>query len=132
MESFLNKKHKLDSTENFDEYMKALGVDAVRRLASIIWFPVFELTCDGDVWTMSNKFLFKSSQVKFKLGEEFDEERTDDGVPVKSVITIEGNKMTHTMKGEPESTVVLEFSDSEMIAVATVKEVTCKRTYKAQ
>lgn len=65
---------------------------------------------------MTTSSLLKTSAIKFKLGEEFEEERAD-GTKVKSVITIDGNKMTHVMKGEPESTIVREFNGDEMKAV---------------
>ena len=132
MESFLNKKFKLESSENFEEYMKALGVDMLKRKLASTWHPVVEVTReDGDYWTMSTKSMLRSTVCKFKLGEEFDEERAD-GVMVKSVITVEGNKMKHVMKGEPESTIIREVNGDEMVVLATVSGVTSKRIYKAQ
>merc|ERR1711911_173478 len=79
MADFLNKKYKLTSSENFDEY------------------------------TLTTSSLLKTTTIKFKLGEEFEKERAD-GVKVKSTITLEGNKMTHVMKGEPETTIIREFN----------------------
>lgn len=79
--------------------------------------PVVELTVDGDEYTMTTTTMLKTSTIKFKLGEEFEEERAD-GTKVKSTITLDGNKMTHVMKGEPESTIVREFNGDEMKAVS--------------
>ena len=78
--------------------------------------PVVEVTLNGDEYTLTTSSLLKTTTIKFKLGEEFEEERAD-GVKVKSTITLEGNKMSHVMKGEPETTIVREFNGSEMKAV---------------
>lgn len=66
---------------------------------------------------MSTTTMLKTTTIKFKLGEEFEEERAD-GAKVKSIITLDGNKMTHVMKGEPESTIIREFNGDEMKAVS--------------
>lgn len=84
--------------------------------------PVVEVTCNGDEYTMTTTTMLKTTAIKFKLGEEFEEERGD-GAKVKSIITIDGNKMTHVMKGEPESTIVREFNGDEMKAVRAVSIV---------
>lgn len=80
--------------------------------------PVVELTLDGDTYTMTTHTMLKTTTIKFKLGEEFEEERAD-GAKVKSVITIDGDKMTHIMKGEPQSTIIREFNGDEMKAVSS-------------
>ena len=66
---------------------------------------------------MTTTTMLKTTTIKFKLGEEFEEERAD-GTKVKSTITIEGNKMTHVMKGDPESTITREINGDEMKAVS--------------
>uniref|UniRef100_A0A6V7I2C5 Lipocalin/cytosolic fatty-acid binding domain-containing protein n=1 Tax=Bracon brevicornis TaxID=1563983 RepID=A0A6V7I2C5_9HYME len=79
--------------------------------------PVVELNKDGDTFSLKTTSTFKSSEVKFKLGEEFDEE-TPDGRKVKSVITLDGNKMTHVQKGDKVTDIVREFGPTEMKAVS--------------
>ena len=79
--------------------------------------PVVELSLDGDEYTLTTTTMLKSTSIKFKLGQEFDEERLD-GAKVKSTITLDGNQMTHVMKGDPDSTIVRHFSDDEMKAVS--------------
>lgn len=114
--------------------------------------PVVELSCEGDEYTLTTTTMLKTTAIKFKLGQEFEEERLD-GAKVKSTITLEGNKMTHVMKGEPDTTIVREFSDDEMKAVSkinglhssfvslltgiflqvlTVNDVVCTRIYKLE
>ena len=83
--------------------------------------PVVELTKDGDDYSFTTTTMLKTTSIKFKLGEEFEEERGD-GAKVKSTITLDGNKMTHVMKGDPESTITREFNGDEMKAVSRLSE----------
>lgn len=81
--------------------------------------PTVEITQDGDTYTLTTTSTFKTSAISFKLGEEFDEE-TLDGRKVKSVITLDGNKLTQEQKGDKPSTIVREFTDSELITVSLI------------
>lgn len=80
--------------------------------------PTVELKKDGDLYTFTTTSTFKTSSISFKLGEEFDEE-TLDGRKVKSVCTMDGNTLTQEQKGDKPSTIVREFSDSELITVSS-------------
>ncbi|XP_061399577.1 probable fatty acid-binding protein [Musca vetustissima] len=124
------KKYKLDKSENFDEYMKELGVGMVLRKMGNTVTPTVELKKEGDMYTFTTTSTFKTSSISFKLGEEFDEE-TLDGRKVKSVCTMEGNTLTQEQKGDKPSTIVREFSDSELITTLTIGDVKSVRVYKA-
>ncbi|XP_034951149.1 fatty acid-binding protein, muscle [Chelonus insularis] len=128
---FLGKKYKLSTSENFDEMMKALGVGLVTRKMGASVSPVVELTEDNGLYTLKTTSTFKSSEIKFKLGEEFDEE-TPDGRKVKSIITLDGNKMTHIQKGQKDTHIEREFGPTEMKAVMKVDDIVCTRIYKLQ
>ncbi|XP_017863145.1 PREDICTED: fatty acid-binding protein, muscle [Drosophila arizonae] len=130
MASFIGKKYKLDKSENFDEYMKELGVGMVLRKMGNTVSPTVEVTVDGDTYTLTTTSTFKTSAISFKLGEEFDEE-TLDGRKVKSVITLDGNKLTQEQKGDKPSTIVREFNDNELITTLTIGNVKSVRIYKA-
>lgn len=79
--------------------------------------PTVELKKDGDMYTFTTTSTFKTSSITFKLGEEFDEE-TLDGRKVKSICTMDGNKLVQEQKGDKPSTIVREFTDSELITVS--------------
>ncbi|XP_023178427.1 fatty acid-binding protein, muscle [Drosophila hydei] len=130
MASFVGKKYKLDKSENFDEYMKELGVGMVLRKMGNTVSPTVEVTVEGDTYTLTTTSTFKTSAISFKLGEEFDEE-TLDGRKVKSVITLDGNKLTQEQKGDKPSTIVREFNDNELITTLTIGSITSVRVYKA-
>lgn len=80
--------------------------------------PVVELTENDGEYTMKTTSPFKNSEIKFKLGEEFDEE-TPDGRKVKSTITLDGNKLHQVQKGAKDTIIEREFTPTEMTAVST-------------
>ncbi|EDW38020.1 GL12263 [Drosophila persimilis] len=130
MASFVGKKYKLEKSENFDEYMKELGVGLVLRKMGNSISPTVEVTLEGDTYTMTTTSTFKTSAISFKLGEEFDEE-TLDGRQVKSIITLDGNKLTQEQKGDKPSTIVREFTDTDLTTTLTIGAVKSVRVYKA-
>ncbi|XP_011158936.1 probable fatty acid-binding protein isoform X1 [Solenopsis invicta] len=127
----LGKRYKLQSSEKFDEYMKALGVGMVTRKMGSTVSPVVELTEKDGMYTLKTTSPFKNTEIKFKLGEEFDEE-TADGRKVKSVCTLEGNKLIQEQKGEKNTTIEREFTPTEMTAIMKVDDIVCTRVYKLQ
>lgn len=91
--------------------------------------PTIYLEKNGDEYSYHTVSTFKTTVLKFKLGEEFDEE-TLDGRKVKSIFTLEGNVLSQSQKTDKTSTIVREFTDTEMIASCVYGDVTCKRWYK--
>ncbi|TWW53617.1 Fatty acid-binding protein, brain [Takifugu flavidus] len=85
---------KLVESENFDDYMKALGVGFATRQST-----------------------FKNTEISFKLGEEFDETTADDR-NCKSTVSLEGDKLVHVQKWDgKETTFVREIKDGKMVMV---------------
>ncbi|CAK1590134.1 unnamed protein product [Parnassius mnemosyne] len=130
---FIGKKYKMVSSENFDDFMKAIGVGLITRKAANAVTPSVELRQDGDHYVLVTSSTFKTTEVKFKPGEEIDEERAD-GAKVKSLYTFEGNTLKQVQKSPDgmEVTYIREFGPEEMKAVMTAKDVTCTRVYKVQ
>ncbi|PAA52375.1 hypothetical protein BOX15_Mlig022500g1 [Macrostomum lignano] len=124
-------KWKLVDSENFDEYMKALGVGLVMRTAGSTAKPVQEISEAGGRWTIKTTSTFKSAEISFALGEEF-EETTADGRKVKSTVRLEGNKLIQEQKGDPNSTIIRELGSDGKSFVMTLeaKGVVCKRKYQ--
>lgn len=92
--------------------------------------PVVELVKnDDDSYTLNTTSALKSSSITFKLGEEFDEKTMDDR-NVKTVCTLEGNTLTQKQGGEKPTTIVREFSETELVATMTIGDVVCVRKYK--
>lgn len=116
------KKYKMVKSDQFDEYMKALGVGIVFRKMGAAWKPCFELIKTGD-----NQYLIRStSSVKnvdlpFTVGQEFDE-TTSDNRKVKTTFTFENeNKLVQIQKGDVDSEIVREFTETGFVAVSQFK-----------
>jgi len=89
-----------------------------RKMASTV-SPIVELTEKDGTYTLKTSSTFKNTEIKFKLNEEFEEE-TADNRKVKSVCTLEGNKLMHVQKGQKETTIEREFTPTEMKAVSVL------------
>jgi len=122
-------KYKLTNSENFDEFLKELGVNFVLRNLAKTSTPVIEITKDDDTYSLKTSTAIKNSEIKFKLGEEFEEARMD-GKNVKTKIVADGNKLIQTQYGDKEVSIIREFTPTELIATCKVGDVTSVRTYK--
>jgi fatty acid-binding protein 3 len=121
-------KYKLTSSENFDEFLKELGVNFVMRNLAKTSTPTVEITKDGDQYSMKTITAIKTSEIKFELGKEFEEDRMD-GKKVKTVVNVDGNKLIQTQFGDKEVKIVREFNDKELKVVCTVGSVVSTRVY---
>ncbi|XP_068623608.1 fatty acid-binding protein-like [Battus philenor] len=134
MEQFLGKKYKLKSSENFDEYLKFIGVGFISRKTANSVSPICVVTKGDDgFYTLAMLTVVRNVYVKFKLGEEFEEERAD-GTKVKSTMVIEGNKLIQTQveSNGRKSTHVREFSSDKLTVTSTAEgwEGKCVRIYE--
>ncbi|CAD7672145.1 unnamed protein product [Nyctereutes procyonoides] len=69
---------KLSSSENFDDYMKEVGVGFATRKVAGMAKPNMIISVNGDVITIKSESTFKNTEISFKLGQEFDEVTADD------------------------------------------------------
>ncbi|XP_077364002.1 fatty acid-binding protein, heart [Festucalex cinctus] len=120
----------LKSSENFEEYMKQLGVGlAVRKLGNVTK-PTTIILMDGDKVTVKTQSTIKNTEISFKLGEEFDE-TTADNRNVKSVVNIDGGKMVHVQRWNgKETSLVREVNGNALTLTLTLGEVVCTRAYE--
>ncbi|XP_023236635.1 fatty acid-binding protein-like isoform X1 [Centruroides sculpturatus] len=126
--SALLGKFKLVSSENFDEFMKATGVGMVMRKLGATSKPTVEISQDGDTWSIKTITTFKTSEIKFKLGEEFEETRMDGSV-VKTVITLEDNKLIQKQFGDKEVVITRELDGEKLKVICTVDNIVSTRIY---
>ncbi|KAL8220271.1 UNVERIFIED_CONTAM: Fatty acid-binding protein, heart [Gekko kuhli] len=131
-EAFAGVWH-LTESNNFDEYMKCIGVGFATRQMANMTKPSTVITVDGDKVTLKTQSTFKTTEINFKLGEEFDETTADDR-HVKSIVTLEDGKLVHVQKWDgKETTLVRELKDGKLILTLTMGDVVCTRIYhKAQ
>merc|ERR1712126_302527 len=121
------------SEEKYEDLLKALNVGFMLRKAAMASTPVMTITNDGGNWTMVTKTTMKSAELKFKLGEEFEEDTTD-GRHCKTTVTLDGNVMTTKQKatksGEKDATVVRTFSDDGISLTMSTDGATSVQKYK--
>jgi len=127
-------KFKLTQSENFEEFMKVLGVGLVTRKLGNKSSPTVTISEEAGEFTFKQESLVKTSEIKFKIGQEFDE-ITADGRQVKSLMTLKApNVMVHEMKGTnggKDSVCVREFFQDKMVATCKCEDIETVRTYTA-
>merc|ERR1712168_1129003 len=115
MESFKGT-YQRTSAENYEEFLKALGVNILLRKAATVSTPVMEVSEEGGVWTIKTSTTLKSMELKFKIGEEF-EETTPDGREVTAMVVQDGNKLICEQKSTKS---IREFTEEECIYTMTI------------
>lgn len=131
MDKFLGK-WRLESTEDFEKYMEAVGVGFMLRKVATTLKPdlIFEKGDGDDAYVMKTVSTFKSTEIKFKLGEEFDEE-TADGRKMKTTMTFEDNQLVQSQKGAVDTTLQRTITDDDTLTlICKAKDVTSTRIYK--
>ncbi|KAK7152760.1 hypothetical protein R3I93_010853 [Phoxinus phoxinus] len=121
---------KLVDSQNFDEYMKSLGVGFATRQVGNVTKPTIVISHEDDKVVVKTLSTFKNTEISFKLGEEFDETTADDR-HVKSTVTLEGDNLVHVQKWDSKETkFVREIKDDKMIMTLTFEGVQAVRTYE--
>uniref|UniRef100_A0A8C6XPW1 Cytosolic fatty-acid binding proteins domain-containing protein n=1 Tax=Naja naja TaxID=35670 RepID=A0A8C6XPW1_NAJNA len=120
---------KLISSENFDDYMKELGVGLATRKLGNLARPKTIISMKGDEVTVRTESTFKNTQITFKLGQEF-QETTADGRKTKTVVTLEKGALVQVQKWNgKESTIRRKLIDGRMVVVST-NLIKTKTTFK--
>ncbi|XP_058474414.1 fatty acid binding protein 4a [Solea solea] len=129
VESFVGTWKMLQS-ENFDDYMKAIGVGFATRQVGNRTKPNLVLSVDEQgIICMKSQSAFKSTEIKFQLNEPFDETTADDR-KTKTVVTLDNGKLVQkqTWDGK-ETSIEREISDGKLIAKCIIGDVVAVRTY---
>ncbi|KAI5255579.1 Fatty Acid-Binding Protein, Adipocyte [Manis pentadactyla] len=121
---------KLVSSENFDDYMKEVGVGFATRKVAGMAKPNMIISKNGDMITIKSESTFKNTEITFKLGQEFDEVTADDR-KVKSIITLDGDALVQVQKWDGKSTTIKRKQvDDKLVVECTMKGVTSTRVYE--
>uniref|UniRef100_A0A8C6QFV6 Fatty acid binding protein 12 n=1 Tax=Nannospalax galili TaxID=1026970 RepID=A0A8C6QFV6_NANGA len=106
------------SCENFENYMKELGVGRARRKLGCLAKPTVTISTEGDVITIKTKSIFKNNEISFKLGEEF-EEITPGGRKNKSTVTLDNDPLVQVQDWNgKEATISRKLVDGKMVVVS--------------
>uniref|UniRef100_A0A8C5F734 Cellular retinoic acid-binding protein 1 n=1 Tax=Gadus morhua TaxID=8049 RepID=A0A8C5F734_GADMO len=123
---------KLVDSQNFDEYMKELGVGFATRQVGNVTKPTIVISHEDDKVVVKTQSTFKNTEVSGKLGEEFDETTADDR-NVKSTFTMEGDNLVQVQKWDGKETkFVRELKDGKMVMTLTFGGIQATRTYEKE
>ncbi|KAJ6664189.1 hypothetical protein lerEdw1_008406 [Lerista edwardsae] len=116
---------KMKSSENFDELLKVLGVNAMLRKVAVAAAskPHVEIRQDGDQFYIKTSTTVRTTEINFKVGESFEEE-TVDGRKCRSLPTWETENKIYCkqtlLEGEgPKTYWTRELVGDELILVRT-------------
>ncbi|VDO21456.1 unnamed protein product [Haemonchus placei] len=125
-------KWVLDKSENFEEYMKEVGVGLITRKAAAHIKVQLEIKKEGDRWVCLQTSTFKNTKLEFKLGEEF-EETTPDGRKFRSLIELADGILVHKqtpIKVEDKPSVIKRWIENgRLITTLQCGDVVCRREY---
>jgi len=124
------------SADNYEDMLKILDVNMLLRKAACASTPKMDVSEDGGVWTIKTSTTLKTMELKFKLGEQFDE-TTPDGREVTAVVNLDGGKIVTVQKakkdGEKSTKSVREMNGTdEMIYTMTIdgSDLVCTQKFK--
>nr|XP_048697035.1 myelin P2 protein-like [Caretta caretta] len=118
---------KLFSSENFDSYMKELGVGFTSRKLGSLDKPSVIISINGDIITIKTESTFKNTKISFKLGEEFEETTVDDRKTM-STVTVDSGSLTQVQKWDGKQTTIKRaLVDGKIVVECTMNNVTCTR-----
>ncbi|XP_017326648.1 fatty acid binding protein 4b [Ictalurus punctatus] len=132
MEQFMGT-WKLTASENFDEYMKAVGISfASRQIANLAKPSLLFSINDQGLISMKSSTTFKTVEIKFRLDEEFDEITADDR-QAKTVMKLVDGKLIQVQTWEGKSTTIeREVQSGKLIVKCIMNDVVSMRTYQRE
>uniref|UniRef100_A0A8C9P6P4 Fatty acid binding protein 12 n=1 Tax=Spermophilus dauricus TaxID=99837 RepID=A0A8C9P6P4_SPEDA len=126
----LQGKWKSISCENFEKYMKEMGIGRANRKLGRLAKPTVTISTNGDVITIKTKSIFRNNKISFKLGEEF-EETTPGGHKTKSTVILDNDTLVQVQDWNgKETTIRRKLVDGKMVVESAVNNVICTRTYE--
>ena len=125
------------SAEKYEEFLSELGVNFLLRKAATVSTPVMDVSEADGVWTIKTSTTLWSKDLKFKIGEEFDD-TTPDGRDVTAIVTLEnGNQFvsvqTAKKDGQKSTKVIREFNGDEVVQTMTIvgnDDLVCVQKFK--
>lgn len=126
-------RYLMESSDKFDEFMKALGVGMIKRKLANSIIPINEMEiADDGTYTLRTISTVRTTEINFKLDQKFLED-TIDGRKTETTPTRNGNLLVldqRGQKGDKDSKMTRELEGDVMIMKLFVDDVICTRIYK--
>ena len=126
-------RYLMESSENFDDFMKALGVGMIKRKLANSVVPINEIEiADNGVYTIRTVTTVRTTEISFKLNEPFLED-TIDGRKTETTATRIGNCLKLDQRGgrgEKDSVMTRDLIGDSFTMKMIVDNITCTRIYK--
>ncbi|XP_007978808.1 retinoid-binding protein 7 [Chlorocebus sabaeus] len=120
------------SSDNFEGYMLALGIDfATRKIAKLLK-PQKVIEQNEDSFTIHTNSSLRNYFVKFKIGEEFEEDNKGlDNRKCKSLVIWDNDRLTCVQKGEKKNRGWTHWIEGDTLHLEMFCEgQVCKQTFQ--
>jgi len=128
-------RYLMESSDNFDDFMKALGVGMIKRKLANSVIPINEIeVADNGIYTIRTVTTVRTTEISFKLNEPFTED-TIDGRKTQTIATRIGNFLKLDQKGdssrgEKDSVMTRDLVGDTITMKLIVDNIVCTRIYK--
>ena len=128
-------RYLMESSEKFDDFMKALGVGMIKRKLANSVVPVNEIEISDDgLYTIRTVTTVRTTEISFRLNEPFTED-TIDGRKTQTTPTRVGNFLKLEQKGdktrgEKDSVMTRDLDGDTITMELIVDNIVCRRIYK--
>ena len=127
-----NGVYKLVSSENFDAFLQAMGLNVLMRKAATSGTPTITVSVSGDQWTLKQENKLRTNVMEFQLGVQRDVKNLD-GKSATSIVTKEGDTLVERRSGEGrQAEIIREFTDSQLKVTMKLEGVTAVRVFQKQ
>ncbi|NXA53667.1 FABPI protein, partial [Nothocercus julius] len=127
-----NGTWKVDRNENYEKFMEAMGVNIMKRKLGAHDNLKIVIQQDGNKFTVKESSNFRSIEIEFTLGVNFDYSLAD-GTELNGSWNAEGNKLvgkfTRKDNGK-ELTALREIISDELVQTYIYEGVESKRIFK--
>ncbi|XP_072544397.1 retinol-binding protein 2b [Salminus brasiliensis] len=130
----LSGRWVLETNDNFDDFMKVLGIDFATRKIALLLSQTKVIIQDGDKFVIKTLSTFRNYERGFTIGEEMEEYTKGlDNRVVKTLITWEGDTLVCRQKGEKANRGWKHWIEGDKLHLELYcEDVVCHQVFKKQ
>ncbi|HWW05074.1 lipocalin/fatty-acid binding family protein [Collimonas sp.] len=123
-------EYKMSSSDNYDAYLSALGTGMIMRKLLTTAKPTETISIAGDTIAIKISTVSKTNEIKFTLGQQFDETTISDK-QFRTTVTSEGNILIQNqIDGDSKTGVITrEFTTEGMTKKMEFGPVKARQVY---